>query len=144
MTSILPEGMQRFFSYKRYFYAGLLIVLILLPLLIQNNFYQEMLVMILFWGTMAAAWNLLGGFAGQISLGHTAFFGIGAYTSTILYLNFGLSPWLGMFAGAGLAILVAIVLGYPCFRLTSHFFALATIAFAQVLHLLAAYWRGLT
>ena len=100
MTPILPEGMQRFFSYKRYFYAGLLIVLILLPLLIQNNFYQEMLVMILFWGTMAAAWNLLGGFAGQISLGHTAFFGIGAYTSTILYLNFGLSPWLGMFAGA--------------------------------------------
>ncbi len=144
MTSVFRERMPRIFYYKKYFYASLLILLTLLPLFIQNNFYQEMLVMVFFWGSMAAAWNLLGGFAGQISLGHTAFFGLGAYTSTLLYLNFGLSPWLGMFAGAGLAILVAIILGYPCFRLTSHFFALATIAFGQVLHLLAAYWRGLT
>jgi branched-chain amino acid transport system permease protein len=93
---------------------------------------------------VAASWNLLGGFAGQVSLGHAAFFGIGAYTSTILYLSFGVSPWIGMFAGAGLSMLVALIIGYPCFRLTSHFFALATIAFSEVLRLLASYWRDLT
>ncbi|TFG91692.1 MAG: branched-chain amino acid ABC transporter ATP-binding protein/permease, partial [Syntrophobacterales bacterium] len=67
-----------------------------------------------------------------------------AYTSTILYLNFGLSPWFGMFAGAGVSIVVALIVGLPCFRLTSHFFALATIAFAEVLRLLASFWRSLT
>jgi branched-chain amino acid transport system permease protein len=100
--------------------------------------------MIFFWATLATAWNLLGGFAGQISLGHAAFFGIGAYTSTILYLSLGLSPWIGMFAGAGLAMLVALIVGYPTFRLTSHFFALATLAFGEVLRLLASYFRELT
>ena len=121
-----------------------LLALAALPLLIRNEFYLDLLVMIFFWATLAGAWNLLGGFAGQISLGHTAYFGIGAYTSTLLYLNFSISPWIGMFAGAALSILVATVAGYPCFRLSSHFFALATIAFAEVLRLLASYWRGLT
>jgi branched-chain amino acid transport system permease protein len=121
-----------------------LLALVALPLLIRNEFYLDLLVMIFFWATLAGAWNLLGGFAGQISLGHTAYFGIGAYTSTLLYLNFSISPWIGLFAGAALSILVATVVGYPCFRLSSHFFALATIAFAEVLRLLAAYWRGLT
>ncbi len=121
-----------------------LLGVVILPLLVKNEFYLDLLVMIFFWATLAGAWNLLGGFAGQISLGHTAYFGIGAYTSTLLYLNFGVSPWIGMFAGAGLSILFAIIMGYPCFRLSSHFFALATIAFAEVLRLVASYWRGLT
>jgi branched-chain amino acid transport system permease protein len=121
-----------------------LIVLFLLPLLPRNRFYEDLLVMIFFWAALGAAWNLVGGFAGQLSLGHTAFFGIGAYTSTLLYLQYGISPWIGMFAGAGLSILVAIGIGYPCFRLQSHFFALATVAFAEVVRLIALYWRGLT
>ena len=121
-----------------------LLALVALPLLVKNEFYLDLLVMIFFWATLAGAWNLLGGFAGQISLGHTAYFGIGAYTSTLLYLNLGISPWIGMFAGAALSISVATLVGYPCFRLSSHFFALATIAFAEVLRLLASYWRGLT
>jgi len=125
---------------------GVLAILALaaLPLLVRNEFYLDLLVMIFFWATLAGAWNLLGGFAGQISLGHTAYFGIGAYASTLLYLNFSLSPWIGLLAGAALSVLVAVFVGYPCFRLSSHFFALATIAFAEVLRLLAAYWRGLT
>lgn len=124
--------------------GAIILVLIILPLLIRNEFYLDLLIMIFFWATMAGAWNLLGGFAGQISLGHTAYFGIGAYTSTLLFLHFSLSPWIGLLAGAGLSILVAIILGYPCFRLSSHFFALATIAFAEVIRMIAAYWRGLT
>ncbi len=121
-----------------------LLAIVVLPLFIRNEFYLDLLVMIFFWATLAGAWNLLGGFAGQISLGHTAYFGIGAYTSTLLYLNFGVSPWIGMFAGTALSIIAAIIMGYPCFRLSSHFFALATIAFAEVLRLVASYWRGLT
>ncbi len=127
-----------------YFPLALVVFLFVLPILPRNPFYEDLILMIFFWGTLASAWNLVGGFAGQISLGHTAFFGIGAYTSTLLWLKFGLSPWLGMFAGAGLAILVAIGIGVPCFRLRSHFFALATIAFGEVLRHVASYWRGLT
>ncbi|MFB0505662.1 MAG: ATP-binding cassette domain-containing protein [Thermodesulfobacteriota bacterium] len=132
------------FHPRFYFPLALVVFLFVLPILPRNPFYEDLILMIFFWGTLAAAWNLVGGFAGQISLGHTAFFGIGAYTSTLLWLKFGLSPWLGMIAGAGLAILVAIGIGVPCFRLRSHFFALATIAFAEVLRYVASYWRGLT
>ena len=126
------------FHPRFYFPLALVVFLFILPILPQKTYYQDLILMIFFWGTLAAAWNLVGGFAGQISLGHTAFFGIGAYTSTLLWLKFGLSPWLGMFAGAGLAILVAIGIGVPCFRLRSHFFALATIAFAEVLRYIAS------
>ncbi len=130
--------------HKKLFLLVALAGVLVIPLIPSNPFYQQLIIMVFFWATLASAWNLLGGFAGQISLGHAGFFGIGAYTSTILYLNYGISPWLGMFCGAGLSILVALLIGFPCFRLTSHFFALATIAFAEVLRLVASYWRGLT
>ena len=129
---------------KFYFPLVLLALLGVLPVLARNPFYEDLIVSSFFYGTLAAAWNLVGGFAGQISLGHTAFFGIGAYTSTLLYLNFSVSPWLGMLAGACLSILVAIGVGVPCFRLKSHFFALATIAIGEVLRMVASYWTDLT
>jgi len=144
MTSFLSSIFDFVDQNKRVVTLAALIGILIIPLIPRNSFYQDLIIMIFFWGTLAAAWNLLGGFAGQISLGHAAFFGIGAYTSTILYLNFGLSPWIGMFAGAGVSIVVALIVGLPCFRLTSHFFALATIAFAEVLRLLASFWRDLT
>jgi branched-chain amino acid transport system permease protein len=144
MRPLLQTAMDFIASHRKPFLLLTVLGVLLLPLLPPNPFYQELVLMIFFWGTLAAAWNLLGGFAGQISLGHAGFFGIGAYTSTILYLTYGISPWLGMLAGAGLSILVTLVIGLPCFRLTSHFFALATIAFAEVLRLLASFWRGLT
>ena len=129
---------------KIYFPFLLVVLMAILPLVPQNPFYEDIIVSSFFYGAMALAWNLVGGFAGQISLGHTAFFGIGAYTSTLLYLHYALSPWLGMLAGAVLSVLVAIGIGIPCFRLKSHFFALATIAIGEVLRYLASYWRGLT
>jgi branched-chain amino acid transport system permease protein len=129
---------------KIYFPFFLVVLMAILPLVPQNPFYEDIIVSSFFYGTMALAWNLVGGFAGQISLGHTAFFGIGAYTSTLLYLHFGLSPWAGMLAGGVLSVLVAVGIGIPCFRLKSHFFALATIAIGEVLRYLASYWRGLT
>jgi len=135
---------ENLFHPKVYFPLILILLMAVLPLIPQNPFYEDIIVSSFFFGAMAMAWNLVGGFAGQISLGHTAFFGIGAYTSTLLYLHYGLSPWLGMLAGTILSVLVAIGIGIPCFRLKSHFFALATIAVGEVLRFLASYWRGLT
>ena len=109
--------------------AGLLF---LLPGQVRNAYYLDAVINIFFWAMMSQAWNLLGGYAGQFSLGHTAFFGIGAYTSTLLFLKFGISPWLGMLAGGALAALVGVGIGLITLRLRGPFFALATIAIGQV------------
>lgn len=144
MRSLLSNMIGFGNRFRKTLILSAVVLVLLIPLIPQNPFYQNLIIMMFFWAMLASAWNLLGGFAGQISLGHAAFFGIGAYTSTILYLTFGLSPWLGMFAGAGISMIVALIIGYPCFRLTSHFFALATLAFGEILRLLASYWRELT
>jgi branched-chain amino acid transport system permease protein len=111
---------------------------------LRQPFYVNILVLTLFYAAASSAWNLIGGFAGQLSLGHTAFFGIGAYTSTLLFLNTQLSPWLGMLVGGCLAAAFALLISYPCFRLRGPFFALATIALAEVLRILSLYFRSLT
>jgi branched-chain amino acid transport system permease protein len=99
----------------------------------DDNYWIQVFVWILFFAYCSASWNLIGGFAGQYSIGHAAFLGIGAYVSTLLYLNAGLSPWLGMLAGGVAAAVVGGVIGYPCFRLRGAFFSLVTIAFAEML-----------
>ncbi len=143
--TLIPKNVTANWSHPRIYVPFLLIVLLaILPNIPRNPFYEDIIVSSYFFATMALAWNLVGGFAGQISLGHTAFFGIGACTSTLLYLHFAITPWLGMLAGGVLSALVAIGIGIPCFRLKSHFFALATIAIGEVLRFLASYWRGLT
>jgi branched-chain amino acid transport system permease protein len=81
---------------------------------------------------MGMGWNVLGGYTGQISLGHAVYFGTGAYTSTCLYLWFGISPWLGMCCGVLFAVTVSQVIGYPCFKLAGHYFAIATICVGEI------------
>jgi branched-chain amino acid transport system permease protein len=93
---------------------------------------------------MAQAWNIIGGLANQTSLGHAAFFGIGAYTSTILLLKFGLSPWIGMLAGGVLGGIAALIIAVPTMRLQGHYFALATLAFGEVTRVIAYVWTPLT
>lgn len=100
--------------------------------------------MALLFAATAQAWNIVGGLANRISLGHAGFFGIGAYTSTLLYLRLGMSPWIGLAAGAALAAIAAALLSLPTVRLKGHYFALATLAFAQVLRVIANSWAGLT
>jgi branched-chain amino acid transport system permease protein len=98
----------------------------------------------LLFAAAAQSWNIVGGLANQISLGHAGFFGIGAYTSTLMYLRLGVSPWIGLVAGAALAGGAAALLSLPTFRLKGHYFALATLAFAEVLRVVANSWSGLT
>lgn len=114
------------------------------PLIVTNNYYLDSIIVIFFWGSMAAAWNLVGGYAGQLSLGHTAFFGIGAYASSILFARYALTPWLGLLVGAALATVFAVFVGLVCFRLRGPFFALVTIAFAEVGLIVASSLRDLT
>jgi len=88
-------------------------------------------VLVLLYATLGTAWNILGGYAGQISFGHAVFFGTGAYVSTLV-VGAGLSPWIGMLAGALVAAGLAIVIGLPTFRLAGHYFAIATIVVGEI------------
>ncbi|MBD5655616.1 MAG: branched-chain amino acid ABC transporter permease [Candidatus Eremiobacteraeota bacterium] len=114
------------------------------PLASNNGYYQDFWVLVAMWGAAATAWNLIGGYAGGLSLGHAAFFGLGAYTSSLLYLDLGVSPWLGALGGGGVAMLSALVIGTITIRLRGPFFALATLAFAAILGIAASNLRSLT
>jgi branched-chain amino acid transport system permease protein len=129
---------------KRILAAAGLLVLLVAPLLTNNSFYQHLMIMVLFWTLLGASWNLLGGFAGQVSFGHATFLGIGAYTTMLFYLSLNLSPWLGMIAGGVLGALVALPIGLICFRLRGPYFSLATLAVAEIVRLVALNWEQLT
>jgi branched-chain amino acid transport system permease protein len=116
----------------------------LAPLVVRDAFLLDSLILILIWGTAAAAWNVGGGYAGQISLGHAAFFGLGAYGAALFSARWELSPWLGLAAGALAAIGTGLVIGYLSNRLRGPYFVLATIAFSQVLLIVGSRWRGFT
>jgi len=124
--------------------AAALLGLLVAPLLTNNSFYQHLMIMVLFWTLLGASWNLLGGFAGQVSFGHAAFLGIGAYTTMLFYLSLNLSPWLGMIAGGVLGALFALPIGLICFRLRGPYFSLATLAVAEIVRLVALNWEQLT
>src|SRR5947199_7729835 len=117
------------------------VVLIVLPHVVKSSFAVDIFIRILLFSFIGVAWNLMGGYAKQLSLGHAAYFGLGAYTSTILEIRFGISPWLGMIAGGFVAMLASLPIGALCFRLRGPYFAIATIATAQVLMLLFLKFR---
>lgn len=110
-----------------------------LPLLVRSDFWLNFAIMVMFFSVLGQAWNVLGGYGGQFSFGHAAFFGTGAYATAVLQVQFGLNPWLG-FAIAGTAgALMGGIIGFLSFRygLRGSYFALVTLAFAEVLRILA-------
>ncbi|GAX89261.1 branched-chain amino acid ABC transporter permease [Effusibacillus lacus] len=109
----------------------LLTAMSLLPIFASNPYILHSLIMILFYAYLATSWNIVGGFAGQLSLGHSAFMAVGGYTSTLLFIYLDLSPWIGMFVGGLAAALVAVFIGIPSFRLRGAYYSIATIAFAE-------------
>ncbi len=113
-------------------------VFLVLPFWIPSN-WQNLLISTFYYAFLGQAWNILGGYAGQLSLGHAAFFGIGAYTSAVLAIHLGVSPWLGMLAGAGLAAILSLGVGYLGFRfgLRGFYFILLTLAVAEICRLIA-------
>jgi branched-chain amino acid transport system permease protein len=118
--------------------------LVVLPIVVDHPYYREIIALIFLWSAMSGAWNIVGGYAGKFSLGHAAFFGVGAYTSGLLYVRLGVSPWLGIIAGMVLSVLLALFIGVVTLRLKGKFFALCTIAFGQLIEIMAVYLRGIT
>lgn len=116
----------------------------LLPLVVEDPYLLDSLVLMLIWGAAAAAWNIAGGYAGQISLGHSAFFGLGAYAAALCGTKWGISPWYGLLIGAGIASVTGFVIGFLSNRLRGPYFVIATIAVSQVLLIAASRLRGFT
>ena len=109
-----------------------------------NDYYLNIVVMTFLWAALSGCWNLMAGYGGLVSLGQSAFFGIGAYTTAVLYTTFGLSPWLGMLAGMVVTTSTAVLISWPCFRLRGAFFSLATMVFPIVLEIVANNWKDVT
>jgi len=133
--------MRRFVSQGGFWVGALAVIAVALPLLVSSTFAIDIFIRILLFAFIGVAWNLMGGYAKQLSLGHAAYFGLGAYTSTILLIRYGVSPWIGMLAGGIVAMLASLPIGALCFRLRGPYFAIATIATAQVLMLLFLKFR---
>lgn len=118
----------------------LIAVFAVLPVIFKSDSFHNILVLLLIYATLGEAWNIITGFAGQTSFGHAAFFGIGAYASSVLFYKFDLSPWIGMFIGGILAAIVALIISYPTFRLKGSYFAIATLAVAEIIKQLFVSW----
>lgn len=118
----------------------------LIPVIQLPPYIMHVFILVIMWAYLSTAWNILGGTAGQLSLGHAAFFGIGAYTTYFLTVWFGLPPLMNLLVSGLTASLLSVVIGYPCFRygLRGAYFTLATIAFAEIMKDLFIYLRDLT
>jgi branched-chain amino acid transport system permease protein len=119
------------------------VFLLILPRFI-GGYYLHLITMIFFFTYLGTAWNILGGYAGQFSFGHAAFFGMGAFTSTLLQIHLGVNPWIGMFLGGIVGLLLGLFIGSLTFRygLRGPYFALAMLAVAEMLRLLAVEWMA--
>ena len=113
-----------------------LALIILYPLVFTTPFQQRLGALVLLYAIAASAWNIIGGYAGQVSVGHVVFFGCGAYASMAAYSHFGLPPLVGIPVGIAAAVLIAAVIGVPTLRLSGHYFSMATIAVAELARLI--------
>src|SRR3954463_4135420 len=109
------------------------------------NYPMHLAILVLLWGYIYTSWSLMVRL-GLVSFGHGAFMGIGAYTVVMLWNYYGLSPWLGALAALALSAIVAVVIGYPCFRfkIVGHYFALVTLALSEVARLIIIASRDYT
>jgi branched-chain amino acid transport system permease protein len=121
--------------------AGLLAML---PLIGLSSYWMHILILVIMWSVIGMAWNLLGGYCGQVSFGHAAFFGVGAYTAGIIYKKLGVSAWWGLPFSIIVVALFALVIGYICLRLKGPFFALGTLAMGVILRVTAENLTGIT
>ena len=121
-----------------------LVLSLLVPTVVQTDYKLQVLFRIYLFASLGLAWNLVGGYAGQLSLGHSAYFGAGAYGLALFSGKLGMSPWLAVFVGVAAALACALLIGGVSFRLRGPYFVLSTIAFAEILRLAAKNLPGLT
>ncbi|GAB4273986.1 MAG: branched-chain amino acid ABC transporter permease [Deferrisomatales bacterium] len=111
---------------------------------LSSSYMMHVLILMLMWSVIGMAWNLLGGYCGQVSFGHAAFFGLGAYTAGILYFHGGVSAWWGLPLSVPVLTVGSLVIGYICLRLRGPYFALGTLAMGEVLRVTAENLEWLT
>jgi len=111
----------------------IVLLLALLPLVGLSSYLMHIFILVIIYSMIGMAWNLLGGYCGQVSFGHAAFFGVGAYTSGLLYSKLGWSPWWGLLASLLVVTAFSLIIGFICLRLRGPYFALATLAMGEVL-----------
>lgn len=116
----------------------------LLPVLLPHPFVLTIATQAAIWALLAASWDLLSGYTGQISFGHAGFFALGAYGAAVSTKHAGVSPWLGLLVGAGVAAAIGLLTGFPALRLRGHYLALVTLGLAEIIRLVAQNWLDLT
>jgi branched-chain amino acid transport system permease protein len=119
-------------------------VLFILPLFVESTYLLHMMILIFINVIIGSSWNILGGYTGQYSVGHAAYFGVGAYTTMILLQYRQVAPWYGIWAGAAVALMTALIIGSICFRLRGPYFVLASIAVAEIFRVSALNLKGIT
>ncbi len=122
----------------------LLAAVLIFPLGDQDEYVMRLATNIFYFAALGCAWNLIGGFGGQLSLAHASLFALGAYPTGLLLINLGVSPLIGGLVGIGAAMLGAVVIGYPTFRLRGPYFALGTLAFNEITRILLLYFKDYT
>jgi branched-chain amino acid transport system permease protein len=125
-------------------WLGVLLLFLIFPVLVTKTYYVHLMVLALMWVVLAQSWNLLGGFAGQVSFGHAAFFGTGAYVTGMLTKHFALSPLWGFLACIPVVLILAVFIGYICFRLRGPYFTLSVLALSEILRVITNNLRTLT
>ena len=121
--------------------AGVVVLGVALSLLLQERYHHRVLTLVFLWAAMGLSWNIISGYAGQISFGHQVFFGIGAYVTVLLVVKAGLTPWIGMAVAMAAAVLAAVLIGLPTFRLAGIYFGLATLAYPLIFRIVMD-WLG--
>lgn len=121
--------------------GGVILSLIVLPLFIESSFLMNVFLFIFLFAAMGSGWNIIGGYTGQFSIGHAVMFAIGAYTTAVLFVYFGISPLVGILIGGVIATLWGILLGATTFHLRYHYFAMATLASALIALIVFQRWE---
>lgn len=128
-----PDHRSLFRDKRLFLLAPIAVVVLLYPLLTASfPVYQRLGALVLLYAIGASAWNIVGGYAGQVSIGHAVFFGVGAYSAVLAYHHLGLPPIAGVPVGVLISVLIAAIIGVPTVRLAGHYFSMATIAVAEL------------
>lgn len=133
--------MRRSLCPTRLALCGLCVLIIVLPLIFRARFFQHTLIMVVFYALLGEAWNIITGYAGLISLGQVAYFGVGAYVSTFAFVNLGINPWLGTLLSGFITMVFGMAVGFPVIRLKGRYFAIATIALSQTMKVIFENWQ---
>lgn len=123
-------------------YVAGIIVVALLPLVVRGTYPRHVMIMIIMWSILGMGWNIIGGYAGQVSTGHAVFYGLGAYTVGILYKFFNVTPWVSIFLGMAISVFVSACIAIPLLRLKGNYFAVATMATAECGRIIFNNWQA--